>query len=104
MNTEPIYSTILDDEPEFAPIVGRFVASLPSMLDGLRQAWEQHDWSRLSGIAHDLKGTAGNLGFPLLMRTAARIETNANQQNEASMEQLFAELQHMAARIAIAPP
>lgn len=103
MNSEPIYSTILDDEPEFAPIVGRFVASLPDMLDGLRQAWEQHDWTRLSRAAHDLKGTAGNLGFPLLMRTAARIETDAIQRNEASMEQLFAELRHMVGRVAIAP-
>lgn len=103
MNSEPIYSTILDDEPEFAPIVGRFVASLPGTLDGLRQAWKQHDWTRLRGAAHDLKGAAGNLGFPLLMRTAARIETDAIQQNEASMEQLFAELRHMVGRIAIAP-
>ena len=101
MNNNPIYSTILKDEPELAPIIGRFVATLPALVDKLSLAWQQLDWARLSGAAHDLKGTAGNLGFPLLMRIAAVIETNATRQNAEGMEQLVSELRQMAARIAV---
>ncbi len=103
MHNDPLYSTILADEPEFAPVVSRFVAGLPAMLNEISQAWQQHDWTRLRGAAHNLKGAAGNLGFPLLMQTAGRIEANALHQNSEGMEQLLAELQQLAARIAFDP-
>jgi two-component system, sensor histidine kinase LadS len=103
MNRVPIYSTILDDEPDLAPVVGRFVARLPAFLDDLDQAWQQQDWARLRDVAHELKGAAGNLGFPLLMRSAALIETDARNQNSDGIGPLLAELRDVAERIAFDP-
>jgi HPt (histidine-containing phosphotransfer) domain-containing protein len=103
MNNAPIYSAILEDEPELAPIVGRFVQRLPTVLGDMAEAWRQRDWARLRGVAHELKGTAGNLGYPALMQTADRIETHAKRQENAGIDQLLDELKGIAARVAPQP-
>lgn len=103
MNNRPIYSTILEDEPELAPIVGRFLQRLPTLLGDMTQAWNQRDWTRLRGVAHELKGTAGNLGYPELMNAADRVEANARLQDDAGLEQLLDELRAVAARVAPQP-
>ena len=96
-----IYSSILDAEPELAPLVVRFVASLPTVSSELSLAWQQHDWRRLRHAAHILKGTSRSLGFPQLMQIADNIETNAIYHTGAEMEQLLAELETTLARVVV---
>lgn len=102
MINAPIYSSVLQNEPEFAPIVKQFIQRLPAVIANLNEAQRQQNWDRLWSSAHDLKGTAGNLGFPQIMRVVARIEANANLKVTANTADLIAELAQLSDRIALA--
>lgn len=99
MTETPIYSDLLDEEPDLEPIVSRFVARLPELVTTLQQAVQKTDWSHLREAAHDLKGTSGNLGFPELMRLANSIEQQALCRTSVELERLLSELDNLRLRI-----
>ncbi len=61
--SNPICSTLLEEDPELADIVNRFVHCLPQRSGKLDDLFQRQDWSALGDQLHDLKGTAGNMGF-----------------------------------------
>jgi len=60
--------------PEFQALHRQFVASLADRVAALRDALARGDRERLSGIAHQLKGSAGNFGYHLLTASADTLE------------------------------
>lgn len=74
IQARPIVSCLLEDEPEFADVVEKFVNSLPNNERRLGEAMDLQNWSDMKRIAHDIKGTAGSMGYPQLTDLAAQIE------------------------------
>jgi CheY-like chemotaxis protein len=67
-------STNLAEDEGFAPLRERYISRLPSVIQQLLAAREAKDVEGLREIAHRIKGTAANYGFPDLTEVAADCE------------------------------
>ncbi|MHC4948208.1 MAG: Hpt domain-containing protein [Planctomycetota bacterium] len=56
-------------------LVALFLEKLEGRIDALRAAWTGRDLEALSSIAHQLRGSAGGCGYPVLTDAAAAVET-----------------------------
>src|SRR5262249_18054649 len=72
----PLVSTLLHD-PRVAKVLPGFLERLDGRLAAMRAAACGSELDELAQIAHALRGTAGNYGFPELSRQAGRIEDEA---------------------------
>jgi len=61
-------------DPDILPIVQQFVQGIPQRLILMKDSFEEKDWDKLRGLAHQVKGTAGSLGFPDLTVDAKHLE------------------------------
>ncbi len=70
----PISSELLSQGPEFAELIHSFIQRLPSMIENIRNAFNQLDWTTMKELVHDLKGVSGGMGYPQLMDHARSME------------------------------
>jgi signal transduction histidine kinase/DNA-binding NarL/FixJ family response regulator len=70
----PIFSEIFDQEPDLQPAVDYFVGQLPTLQRQLGEVLEEREWGRLKELIHDLKGSAGGVGYPMLSQLAMKVE------------------------------
>jgi PAS domain S-box-containing protein len=68
-----LYSTMAGD-PDMAPLIERFVESLPVRVSAMRDAAEREDTQALTRLVHQLKGAAGGYGFALITDATAQLE------------------------------
>lgn len=97
--SEPVHSTLLEQEPELSDLVYEYIDSLPATLQTIRQAVNEQRWDDLKGLAHQLKGTGGNYGFIGLSELAAKLEFQVINQHRAEVEALISELEAYGKRI-----
>ncbi|MBC7531756.1 MAG: response regulator, partial [Oligoflexus sp.] len=67
----------LCDDPFVGPLVREFILALPARFAALCDAQQRLAWAEVSGLAHQLAGSAGAYGFPEMGRVAAKIEAQA---------------------------
>ena len=56
------------------PVLGKFVQGLPAKVEGLIQMLDSANFAELTTAAHQLKGSGGGYGFPLISELAAQVE------------------------------
>lgn len=95
----PIYSQLGDNDPEIQSLLLRFIQGLPEMVSRIGQLYQQQDWSGFRQRIHDLKGAAGNFGFPMLSKLAEDIETALKQVDYQTLANLYDILEQQATRI-----
>lgn len=86
------------EDPAMKALQGQFMAGLPARLESMAQARQQGNWEQLQMHAHQLKGSAGAMGYPLITERAGELEAalraqELNRANELStvVEQLLSE-------------
>lgn len=94
-----LHSTLLDYEPDMGDIVERFCYRLPSQVENFRECIRAGDMDGLKKLMHDLKGTGGGMGFPILTDMAFNIETQLKQQDYEGLDQLIDEVDSVVQRI-----
>jgi CheY-like chemotaxis protein/HPt (histidine-containing phosphotransfer) domain-containing protein len=67
----------LADDPELADLIGPFVSALSERCREMNEAHAGSDLGRLARLAHQMKGTGGGYGYPMLTRAAAGLEAAA---------------------------
>lgn len=95
----PIISTLLASNPRFHAIVARFMPRLADEVAAMRQASESSDMESVLRIAHWLKGSAGNVGFPEFTAPARRLEESARAADSMSMARELDEIDALVARV-----
>jgi len=80
----------LADDPDMTDLVDLFVASLPSRVQSLEDAMDANDRETIRRLAHQLKGSAGGYGFPIITSAAGRLEQEARE--GSTIAQALAEL------------
>jgi len=80
------------DMPELTALKLRFVDSLAARCDAMDAASALGDWHGVAGIAHQLKGSGGNFGFPELTKCAGMLEQAARGGDGPTAVRLLAEL------------
>jgi len=95
----PIYSSLLRDEPDFIDIVQSFVAKLPERAATIEQQLAENDWPSLKASVHDIKGSAGGVGYQVLTDTAARLEFQLINENYETVTILVKEMLQLFTQI-----
>jgi CheY-like chemotaxis protein/anti-sigma regulatory factor (Ser/Thr protein kinase) len=98
-DTDPIESSLLVEEPEFADLVNKFVANLPGMIREVRLAAENQDWPRVKSLVHDLKSVGGGYGYPQITEVAAKIEFELAKKQYAALETRLNDFDSLCERI-----
>ena len=80
------------DMPELTALKLRFVDSLAARCDAMDAASALGDWHGVAGIAHQLKGSGGNFGFPELTECAGMLEQAARGGDVPTAVRLLAAL------------
>jgi CheY-like chemotaxis protein len=63
----------LSDDPDYAVIVENFIKSLFMMQREIDHALKEKDWMKLDELFHQLKGSGGGMGFPMITEVASEI-------------------------------
>ena len=97
---EPVYPICSRQDPGLASLIDGFVKlHLPAMQRDIDNAIQQADWEKLRHKLHELKGTAGNVGYLVLMDVAKQMEFQVLNQNQKELKRLFGKLQGITQRI-----
>jgi len=95
----PLYSLLLDEEPEMQDLVENFLAKLPFMFTEIQNACVNEKWARLSHLVHDMKSVGGGYGYPQLTEVSQRIELSLAKQNLMEVVGLVSELESVCKRV-----
>jgi len=97
----PILSRLPIDDPRYRAIVVEFIEQLDAQLDEMMQTRERCDFEALAGLAHQLKGLGGNVGFHEFTEPCKALESAAKAGAEAEIDACLADLCSIAARVSV---
>lgn len=89
---EPLISEYADD-PDMVEIIGLFVHGLKDRITDISRAFDDRNFTTVSGIAHQLKGAAGGYGYPQLSELAFEVEQLAK--HNAPDDQLLSAMKRL---------
>jgi len=95
----PIYSLLLGESIDFKPLVNKFVGNLSGDLSNIKLAYEQKNWDVVGELLHTLKGTGGNMGYPMLGVTVANMALYLVDKNYIALGDGLGELGNLCERI-----
>ncbi len=98
----PIYSSLIESEPDFIDIINMFLERLPLLIKNISDSFESGDWALLKEELHRVKGVAGNYGYNDLMQLVAKGEFVATSKDSAAFTALLVEIKAIEHRILLA--
>ncbi len=98
-----IGSELVREDASFADIVVDFVKGLGDRLDRMEQAIDASDFDALRTAAHQLKGSGGGYGYPILTDRARELEASAKNQALDECSGKLAELKDICGRVVVDP-
>ncbi len=72
--------SIYADDPEFRELLIEYVKEVGQIIDQIRKAILDEETEQAALTAHQLKGSAGMYGYPLLSEAAGALERDLKQQ------------------------
>lgn len=97
----PIESDLLRDDDSFAELVEQFVEELGEKVRQMEDAVRAADFEALRVAAHQLKGSGGGYGYPILTDRAAQLEQHAKSAAIDKCLDAFAELKEICGRVVV---
>jgi len=82
----------MDDAKE---IFNDYINSIPSMLKNIEQALENDDFDNLSRLAHQFKGSSGNLRINEIYQLVIKLEEAALDKDKSNCEEIFLEIKKL---------
>jgi HPt (histidine-containing phosphotransfer) domain-containing protein len=70
-----------ESEPAIAEILNVFTDSLPGMIGDMCSSLQGGDGTTLASLAHQLKGSGGGYGYPMLTAVSAQLEQAAKEED-----------------------
>lgn len=98
---DPIPSELAQEDASFTDLVQEFVDGLSERVAKIDAAIETGDFAQLKMLAHQLKGSAGGYGYPVLTRKAAEMELHAVAAELDGVRKSLDELQGLVARVVV---
>jgi len=81
-----------DDAEE---LFGDYISYLPDLLKGIKYSIDISDFEQMGKLAHQLKGSSGNLRITSIYELAIKLEEAIMKQEKEECERLFKELQEL---------
>lgn len=98
---DPIASDLIRDDTSFADIVIQFVEGLSGRLETMDKALGSSNFEALRTAAHQLKGSGGGYGYPVLSERAAMLEKHAKMRVIEDCQRALDELKSICGRVVI---
>lgn len=96
-----IGSELIQEDASYADIVVQFVDGLSKRLTTMEDAVREADLDALRGAAHQLKGSGGGYGYPILTELARELEERAKAGTLEECAKQVDELKEVAKRIVV---
>lgn len=77
------------NERVFHKVISVFLKDMPILIDQLENAIRQHDFDKIQGIAHTLKGCSANISAHALADAALEIELAAKEVSTNKLDSLW---------------
>jgi len=100
----PISSELATNDPMFVEAVQEFVDYLPRRLRIMERALRAADFDTLREAAHQLNGSGGACGYPILTEKARMLEQCAIDRATDECFDAYKELQEICTRIVVTSP
>ena len=98
---ELIGSELVQEDVSYADIVLQFVAGLSERLAHMEDALREADFEALRAAAHQLKGSGGGYGYPILTELAAKLEQQAKAGSLETCAAQIEELSELSKRVVV---
>ncbi len=98
-----IVSDLVKEDSDFAHIVLEFVEGLSSRLTRMEEALRDSDLETLRVAAHQLKGSGGGYGYPILTDRAAKLEIHAKAGELQQCIDAMQDLRNICSRVVVGP-
>ena len=98
-DTQPIYSTLLDEGESYIGLINQFIGNLPGRVDELIRTYNNNELSEVRKIVHDLKGLGGGYGFNQLSEIASKLMFLLEDNNTKIIPSVLIELEDICKRI-----
>ncbi len=98
---DPIPSELAQEDESFIDLVEEFVEGLGDRVEKIRAAVISGDLSQLRTLAHQLKGSAGGYGYPIITEKAAELEQHATAEELEASKNAVEALQTLVSRVVI---
>lgn len=96
-----IGSELVREDASFADIVVQFIDGLSARLERMEQAIRTSDFEALRVAAHQLKGSGGGYGYPILTDRARELEQHAREKALDDCISSLAELKELCGRVVV---
>lgn len=96
-----IGSDLVREDDSFAALVTQFVAGLSERVTRMEEAIRAADFNSLQVAAHQLKGSGGGYGYPILTERAAQLERHARDQALDQCVESIEELKTICERVVV---
>ena len=96
-----IGSELVQEDPGFADIAVQFVEGLGRRLSTMEEAIQASDFEALRTAAHQLKGSGGGYGYPILTELAGGLERQAKTAALAECTSKLMELKEVCQRVVV---
>ncbi len=100
----PIGSELVREDPSFSDLVQQFVNGLSDRLRIMEDAIRTADFDSLRTAAHQLKGSGGGFGYPILSERAATVERHARAEAIDGCKSAVDELKGLCNRVVVDVP
>ena len=97
----PIPSELVQQDEEFANLVADFLNAIPERIGRIETALAEQDFAALRSYAHQLKGSGGGYGYPMLTTSAAQLEQQAVAAELQACQAGVEELKNLVSRLAL---
>jgi len=97
----PIGSELIREDPSYTDIVVQFVDGLKDRLTTMESAIRAANFDALRVAAHQLKGSGGGYGYPVLTEQAATLEKLAKEHAIEQCTDALSELQEICSRVVV---
>jgi len=94
-----IASDLLNEEPGLIDLIDKFIARIPLMRDEINHALTSNNIQELEHVVHQLKGTGGGYGYPMLTDICVAIEEQIEAQNIKLVAKLINDLNSIVDKI-----
>lgn len=82
-------------DPDIQALVDQFLDGMPERMRTMREAIDGEDWLTLQRQVHQIKGTAGSMGYPLITEKAADVERALKNQDVDQAVNLYPEFERL---------
>ena len=97
----PLPSELAQENESFTGLVEEFVEGLGERVQQMTAAVAEGDYAVLRALAHQLKGSAGGYGYPILTKKAAEMELHAVGRELDALQADVSALQELVSRVVV---